>query len=82
LPESEAPLLKLAAHATHVGLYGMMFLLPITGGIAYFGGPHFAEDAHEVMVPALIGLFILHVAGALYQHFWLKTDVLKRMTHG
>ena len=24
----------------------------------------------------------LHAAGALYQHFWLKTDVLKRMTHG
>ncbi len=82
LPEGEAPLLKFAAHATHFGLYGLMFLLPITGGIAYFDGPHFAEDAHEVMVPVLISLFILHVAGALYQHFWLKTDVLKRMTHG
>jgi cytochrome b561 len=82
LPKSEAPALKFAAHATHIGLYGLMFFLPITGGVAYFGGPHLAEEMHETMVPVLIGLFLLHVAGALYQHFWLKTDVLKRITHG
>lgn len=82
LPKSEAPILKLAAHATHIGLYGLMLLLPISGGVAYFGGPHLAEELHETMVPALILLFLLHVVGALYQHFWLKTDVLKRMTHG
>jgi cytochrome b561 len=79
LPEEESPLLKLAAHATHGGLYGLMILLPISGGIAYFGGPHLAEEVHEIMVPVLIALFFLHVAGALYQQFWLKTNVLKRM---
>jgi cytochrome b561 len=82
LPANEAPLFKFAAHATHIGLYGLMLLLPISGGIVYYDGPHLAEEAHEMLVPVLILLFILHVFGALYQHFWLKTDVLKRMTRG
>jgi cytochrome b561 len=79
LPENEAPVLKFAAHLTHFGLYGIMFLMPVTGGIVYFGGPHLAEEVHEKLVPVMLLLFLLHVGGAVYQHFWLKTDVLRRI---
>ena len=82
VPADEPALLKFIAMATHVVLYGLMILLPASGAAAYFGGIEAAGEAHELMKPVLIVLIGLHVAGALYQHFWLKTDVLKRMTHG
>jgi cytochrome b561 len=82
VPADEPAALKFIAMATHVVLYGLMILLPISGAAAYFGGIEAAGEMHELMKPLLIVLVGLHVAGALYQHFWLKTDVLKRMTHG
>ncbi|MFZ1774321.1 MAG: cytochrome b/b6 domain-containing protein [Rhizobiaceae bacterium] len=82
VPANEPPLLKLAAHATHVLLYALMIFVPISGAAAYFGGVALASTAHVVMKNVLIPLVLLHVAGALYHHFWLKSDVLKRMTHG
>lgn len=82
VPADEPAALKFIAVATHVVLYGLMILLPASGAAAYFGGIEAAGEIHELMKPLLIVLVGLHVAGALYQHFWLKTDVLKRMTHG
>ena len=82
VPAEEPAPLKFIAAATHIVLYGLMILLPVSGAAAYFGGIEAAGEAHELMKPLLIVLVGLHAAGALYQHFWLKTDVLKRMTHG
>ncbi len=79
---NEPALLKFAAKTGHVLLYLLMFLVPLSGAAAYFGGVAGAANVHELMKPVLIVLLIGHVAGALYQHFWLKSDVLKRMTHG
>ena len=42
----------------------------------------FAETMHEVhetLFGILAGFAVLHVAGALKHHFWLKDDVLRRM---
>ena len=82
LPTNEPPVLKFAAHATHVALYGLMLFAPITGAAVYFGGVSALGDIHELAKPAFIILVLLHAGGALYQHFILKADVLKRMTHG
>lgn len=40
------------------------------------------EEVHEVMWWAIAALVVVHVLGALYNHFVLKNDVLRRMTHG
>lgn len=40
---------------------------------------HFAEDAHELLSWVLVGLFTLHVAGALKHHFVDRDVVLRRM---
>ena len=40
------------------------------------------EEIHEFMWKPLAVLIVLHVLGALYNHFALKNDVLKRMTIG
>ena len=79
LPENEPASLKFAAHATHMGLYLLMLLMPISGAMAWIGGIHAAGDAHEVMKTLMLLLVFVHIAGALFQAFILKTDVMARM---
>ena len=78
-PENEPAILKLAASATHLGLYALLILMPLSGMAARFGGVEAAAEAHEVMRALLLALIALHVVGALYQRFILKTDVMTRM---
>lgn len=40
------------------------------------------EEVHEVVWWVIAVLVVVHVLGALYNHFVLKNDVLRRMTHG
>lgn len=42
----------------------------------------FWEEVHEFVWKPLAALVILHILGALYNHFVAKNDVLRRMTHG
>ncbi len=43
---------------------------------------HLWEEVHEFMWKILAGLLVLHVIGAVYNHFVLKNDVVRRMTTG
>ncbi len=70
---------KLAAHVVHLGLYGLMVLMPLSGAVAWFGGVEAAGEAHEVMKPLLLLLVALHVLGALWHQFWLKDGLMLRM---
>ncbi|QKV19695.1 cytochrome b [Oricola thermophila] len=78
-PDREPAILKRAAAATHFGLYALMFLMPVSGMAAWFGHIDAAAAAHSIMRVILLALVALHVAGALYHQFVLKTDVLNRM---
>lgn len=40
------------------------------------------EEVHEFMWKPLAALLVLHILGALYNHFVLKNDVVRRMTFG
>ena len=42
----------------------------------------FWEEVHEIVWIPLAVLVVVHILGALYNHFGLKNDVLRRMTHG
>ncbi|WP_420568299.1 cytochrome b [Thalassovita sp.] len=79
LPKEEPPMMQMAAHVTHWALYALMILLPIGGGMAWFGGLEFAAEMHGTFAPVLMALFLLHVAGALYHQFVLKTNLMDRM---
>lgn len=79
LPEGESPLLKLVAAGTHVLFYVLLIGMPISGGVAWFFGLPLPAEAHGLASKLLIVLILLHIAAALFHHFWLKTDVLKRM---
>jgi len=46
------------------------------------GGEDFWEEAHEVMSLIGMGLFVLHVVGALRHHFLMRDGLLARMAPG
>lgn len=79
LPAEEPAAMQLVARLTHLGLYALMLLMPVSGAVAWFGGAEAAAEAHEVMRILLLALVALHVLGALYQQFVLKTDIMARM---
>ncbi len=58
-------------------LFGVVPLphLPLDAGIN-----DFAHEAHEILAFVAIGLFVLHVVGALRHHFLLKDGLLARMS--
>ena len=78
-PRDEHPALRFAARATHFALYALILLMPVTGGLAWFGGVEAMAGLHGAGKAAILVLVGLHVLGALYQHFYLGTDVLRRM---
>jgi cytochrome b561 len=78
-PASENAILKLIAKLTHIVLYGVLILMPISGSVAWFLGQEAAIQGHMVGKILLLVFFALHVGGAIYQHWVLKTDVVMRM---
>jgi cytochrome b561 len=43
---------------------------------------HLYEEIHEFTWKIVAALLIAHILGALYNHFILKNDVLRRVTVG
>ncbi|WP_315923533.1 cytochrome b [Mesorhizobium sp. SP-1A] len=78
-PAGESAVQKRIAMATHLILYLIIFLMPVSGMMAWYGGIHLAGELHETAKPVIIVVVFLHAAGALFQHFVGKTDVLTRM---
>ncbi len=72
-------LLHLFAEAVHGAIYVLLFLLPITGAIAWVFGAPAAAGAHDLLQKILLGAITLHIAGALFQHFVRRSDVVIRM---
>jgi len=79
LPKDQHPALKLAASATHILLYVLLLGMPLSGLAAWVFGLELAAQMHSTARLLLIPLIALHFAAALAEHFWFKTDVLKRM---
>ncbi|MBA70774.1 MAG: cytochrome B [Rhizobiales bacterium] len=79
----EPALARMAAKATHILLYLMFFLMPLSGIARYYFGVDTAGELHaEVFKVILWALIAVHVAGAAAQRFYFRTDSLKRMTSG
>ncbi len=79
-PAGQPAALGLLANIVHWGIYALLFAIPISGLVAWFGGLEGAALAHGGPLRlALIGLVLLHIAGALVQQFVLRSGVLMRM---
>lgn len=101
LPESMAPLMRLAAHAGHAALYVLMIAIPLSGWLmssakgfqtVWFGVlpipdlvgrdkplGDLLQQVHQALNLLLMLTLAGHVAAALWHHFVLKDDTLRRM---
>ncbi|MCA1456070.1 cytochrome b/b6 domain-containing protein [Bradyrhizobium sp. BRP22] len=78
-PAGESAVQKWIAAATHFILYATIFLMPVTGALAWYLGIGAIGKMHELAKSVIIAAVVLHASGALWQHFVAKTDVLVRM---
>jgi len=70
---------ELAGSLVHWGIYALIFLIPMSGMVAWFGGVELAGEGHGLLQNVLLILVILHVAAALYHQFVVKDNLLARM---
>lgn len=80
VPPQHNRAMRVVARATHVVLYGFIFLQPISGASAWFLGVETPARVHAFLVWYVFAPVVAaHIAGALAEHFVFKTDVLRRM---
>ena len=79
LPENEPAILKVLATGTHVVLNLILILMALAGAAAWISGIDAIGNVHSLARLVLIPLVVLHIVAALFHHYWLKTDVLRRM---
>lgn len=78
-PADEPRALRILAEATHGLLYLLLLVVPLSGAAAWFAGAEPAAGVHQMLKNLLFFVVVLHVAGALFQHFVRRSDVLMRM---
>lgn len=71
--------MELAAVWGHRVIYLLMVLTPALGALAWYGGIEAAGDAHELAANALLIVALAHAATALWHHYVMKDNVLRRM---
>ena len=82
-PASEAKPLRVIAAATHGLLYLLLLAMPAAGIAKFYFDVDIAGFIHGGPLKLALWIVVgLHVAGALVQKFYFKTDVLERMTRG
>lgn len=70
---------RILAQSVQGLIYLAILVLPLSGALGWFLGLGSAAAVHGVITKILLALIALHVAGALFQHFWLKSDALTKM---
>jgi cytochrome b561 len=79
-PNRTSRTLRVAASVTHTLLYTLILLMPVSGGLVYYGIlPRMSGALHQFGEPALFVLVTVHTLAALMHHFYWRTDVLRRM---
>jgi cytochrome b561 len=78
-PVGEGVVQRWLAALVHILLYAAIFIMPVTGALAWFLGIAWLGEVHEIGKPVIIVAVIIHAAGALWQHLVARTDVLVRM---
>lgn len=81
-PRQGAVFMKLASQAVHWSFYGILMLLPITGGTAWFQLSEGTGNAHETLRGLLMFFILLHVSASLFHYVALKTNLFRRMWWG
>lgn len=75
----QSPLITVSSAIVHGLLYVLLLAIPVTGGMAWFGGLEDLGEVHEVLFNLTLALVVLHVGAALFHQFLLKDNLLSRM---
>jgi len=67
------------SEAVHLAIYLLLLALPVSGAVAWLFSLEIAGVAHELLKNILLGAIGLHIAGALFQHFIRRSEVMIRM---
>jgi cytochrome b561 len=78
-PENHPAWATMLSKLNHLLLYAVLLAMPLLGASALASGSDDLGDLHGALAPVLLALVALHVAGALAEHFYFKTDLLRRM---
>ena len=73
-------LMKLAATWGHRLLYALMILVPLMGGLTWFGRIEATGDIHALLANALMIVAGGHALMAIYHQFIVRDGLLTRMT--
>jgi cytochrome b561 len=73
------PRFRRAAAVSHFLLYVIILGMPLTGALAWYFELGAMGEIHELAKPIIIVVVTLHAVAALWQHFYVKSDVLVRM---
>ena len=68
----------LIAKVIHAIFYLLLVAVPVTGLLAVYVNEEIGE-VHEIGKPLFIAFIVLHALGALFHHFKLKDETLRRM---
>ncbi len=83
MPDGQPVIVHHIANLTHVLLYALIFAMPLSGMAAYYLGIDTAAFLHGGPIKAVLWtVVVLHIFGALVQHFYFRSNVLRRMTVG
>ena len=78
-PEGNAPLMEIASKVVHWSFYGVLLLMPLSGGFAWFQLSEGASNAHELLKKVLLLLVLLQVGASFFHYFVLKSNLFKRI---
>lgn len=72
----------LLAKTVHFLLFALLLAMPLLGLTAWLTESYAVGNIHRFLLLPLLGLALLHAAGALVEHFYFRTEVLRRMLGG
>jgi cytochrome b561 len=79
LPTAMPQIQQVAAHASHLALYGLLLLIPLAGFLAVAFESEDLGDMHRTLVTLLWIMLALHIAGALYHALVRRDGVFQRI---
>ena len=79
LPNGSPVWLVIASRLGHLVLYALLFVTPLAGIVAWFGGSGVAGSAHSLLRIALFFVVAAHLLGALFHLLIRRDGVTQRM---
>lgn len=79
VPAGHPLVMRLLANATHFTLYVLLFVLPLSGAAAWFGGIGGAALVHVLAKNVLLAFLGLHVLGAVGELFYAFRPATRQM---